>query len=62
MIKLVFIFFKNHFLIQSLNCPTHDEIQIKDFPDGSAVKHLPASAGDAGSIPALGRSHILSGN
>ena len=26
------------------------------FPGGSAVKHLPANAGDAGSIPKLGRS------
>ena len=26
------------------------------FPDGSAVKNLPANAGDAGSIPGLGRS------
>ena len=26
------------------------------FPDGSVVKNRPASAGDAGSIPVLGRS------
>ena len=26
------------------------------FPGGSVVKNLPASAGDAGSIPGLGRS------
>ena len=26
------------------------------FPGGSAVKNLPANAGDAGSIPGLGRS------
>ena len=26
------------------------------FPDGSVVKNLPANAGDAGSIPGLGRS------
>ena len=26
------------------------------FPDGSVVKNLPASAGDAGLIPQLGRS------
>ena len=25
------------------------------FPDGSVVKDLPANAGDAGSIPGLGR-------
>ena len=27
-----------------------------DFPDGSVVKNPPANAGDAGLIPALGRS------
>ena len=27
-----------------------------DFPVGSVVKNLPANAGDAGSIPVLGRS------
>ena len=26
------------------------------FPGGSAVKNLPANAGDTGSIPGLGRS------
>ena len=28
----------------------------RGFPDGSAVKNLPANAGDAGSIPGLARS------
>ena len=28
------------------------------FPGGSVVKNLPIKAGDAGSIPALGRSHM----
>ena len=27
----------------------------KGFPDGAAVKNLPANAGDSGSIPGLGR-------
>ena len=27
-----------------------------DFPGGSVIKNLPANAGDAGSIPGLGRS------
>ena len=30
--------------------------QSRDFPGGSAVKNMPASAGDVGSIPMLGRS------
>ena len=31
----------------------------KDFPGGTVVKNLPVNAGDTGSIPGLGRSHIL---
>ena len=37
-------------------------MQIKDFPDGPAVTNLPASAGDTGSIPDLGRFHMLRGH
>ena len=33
-----------------------------DFPGGSVIKNLPASAGDAGLIPGLGRSQMLQGN
>ena len=32
------------------------EIKNKGFPGGSVVKSLPASAGDLGLIPGLGRS------
>ena len=35
---------------------------ILDFPGGSVVKNMPASAGDVGSIPGLGRFHTLWGN
>ena len=35
---------------------------ILDFPGGSAVKNMPASAGDVGSIPGLGRFHMLWGS
>ena len=31
---------------------------IQGFPAGSAVKNLPANAGDASSIPDPGRSHM----
>ena len=34
----------------------------KDFPGGSVVKNPPASAGDTGSIPGPGRSHMPWGN
>ena len=33
-----------------------------DFPGGAVVKNLPASAGDTGSIPVLGRSHMPQSN
>ena len=33
-----------------------------DFPGGSVVKNLPASAGDTGSIPGLGRFHTPRSN
>ena len=42
------------------------ERQIKTtmmgFPGGAVVKNLPANAGDTGSSPGLGRSHMLQSN
>ena len=32
------------------------------FPGGAVVKNLPANAGDTGSSPGLGRSHMLRSN
>ena len=32
--------------------------EFRGFPSGSVVKNLPANAGDTGSIPGLGRSHM----
>ena len=32
------------------------------FPGGAVVESLPANAGDTGSIPGLGRSHMLRSN
>ena len=34
----------------------------RDFPGGTVVKNPPANAGDTGSIPGLGRSHMLRSN
>ena len=34
----------------------------RDFPGGAVVKNLPANAGDAGSIPGPGISHMLWSN
>ena len=34
----------------------------RDFPGGAVVKNLPAKAGDTGSSPGLGRSHMPRSN
>ena len=34
----------------------------RDFPDGAVVKNPPANAGDMGSSPGLGRSHMPRSN
>ena len=34
----------------------------RDFPGGTVVGNPPANAGDTGSIPGLGRSHMPRGN
>ena len=35
--------------------------EVRGFPDGSVVKNPPANAGDIGSIPCPGRSHMPQG-
>ena len=35
---------------------------FRDFPGGAVVKNLPANAGDTGSSPGLGRSHMPRSN
>ena len=35
---------------------------LEAFPGDSVVKNLPANAGDTGSIPGPGKSHMLWGN
>ena len=35
---------------------------MMDFPGGSVVNNLPASAGDKGWIPGVGRSYMLQNN
>ena len=40
----------------------NSEVQGQGFPGGSVVKNPPANAGDPGSIPALGRSHMVQSN
>ena len=38
------------------------EIKTQGFPGGAVVGSLPANAGDAGSSPGLGRSHMPRSN
>ena len=38
---------------------TDDKTQERGFPGGAVVENLPANAGDTGSSPGLGRSHML---
>ena len=33
-------------------------LRAPDFPGGAVVENLPANAGDTGSSPGLGRSHM----
>ena len=35
---------------------------FRGFPGGAVVENLPANAGDTGSSPGLGRSHMLRSN
>ena len=37
----------------------HSKTMPRDFPGGPLAKNLPAKAEDTGSIPCLGRSHML---
>ena len=47
-------------------CPSTDEWIKKrwyrGFPGGTVVENLPADAGDTGSSPGLGRSHMPQSN
>ena len=48
-----------------LMCIKVQFVEIKKFwgfPGGAVVENLPANAGDMGSIPGLGRSHMPRSN
>ena len=54
----------DHMVTQSV-APQRREVQkslLRGFPGGAAVENLPANAGDAGSSPGLGRSHMPRSN
>ena len=42
--------------------PTRDKKDKWGFPGGAVVENVPANAGDTGSSPGLGRSHMPRGN
>ena len=44
------------------SCNGFYKIRIWGFPSGTVVKNLPAIAGDTGSSPGPGRSHMLRSN
>ena len=46
----------------ALAIETNPEKLTEDFPGDPGVKNLSCSAGDTGSIPGLGRSHMPWGN
>ena len=64
--KLAF-FFPILNLMLNNNCSTgngflHIKLLSRDFPGGTVVKNPPANAGDTGSSPGLGRSHMPRSN
>ena len=44
------------------SCDYKLKSKLKGFPGGAVVENLPANAGDTGSSPGLGRSHMLRSN
>ena len=58
LIKMI-IFIRNNFLIKMM---TFIRNNFLGFPGGAVVENLPASAGDTGSSPGLGRSHMPRSN
>ena len=47
---------------QDRNKHTDVKNGLEGFPGGAVVENLPANAGDTGSIPGLGRSHMPRSN
>ena len=46
----------------SVSPPAFLNVKYQGFPGGLEIKNLACSAGDIGSIPGLGRSHVPRGN
>ena len=52
-------FYKGHLCLE--HCPRLN-LSVAGFPGGTVVENLPANAGDTGSSPGLGRSHMPRSN
>ena len=57
--RVVFIFFFTSFWIFQI---LSNKYIVLGFPGGAVVENLPANAGDTGSSPGLGRSHMPRSN
>ena len=47
---------------ENISDKCYKENIFRGFPGGAVVENLPANAGDTGSSPGLGRSHMLRSN
>ena len=48
--------------LQLVTGVVYQELQLEGFPGGAVVENLPANAGDTGSSPGLGGSHMPRSN
>ena len=49
-------------MLDIVDVRSHLVKNLRDFPEGTVIGNLPANAGDTGSIPGLGRFHMLRSN
>ena len=49
-------------IIKKKRTSVYQKSSLRDFPGGAVVKNLPANAGDTGSSPGPGRSHMPRSN
>ena len=49
-------------MLDIVDVGSHLVKNLWDFPEGTVIGNLPANAGDTGSIPGLGRFHMLRSN
>ena len=54
--------FNSSFKADMINVNNIFKKEYRDFPGGAVVENLPANAGDTGSSPGLGRSHMPRSN